>query len=65
MGEVPLYLDSLHHSAVTATSVMSLTSIQKEEGLLCGFVLRKAEVFDYVERYQNLKEIFLRGRKQV
>ena len=47
-------------SSAEAESSRSFTAIRKDAGLYCGSRLRKGEVFAYVGRNQNLKD--LKGR---
>ena len=41
----------------TAGSLRSFTAIKKDAGLCCGSRLRKGEVFAYIGRNQNLKDL--------
>ena len=46
-----------NHLLCTAGSSPSFSALRKDEGLCCGSRLRKGEVFAYVGRNQNLKDL--------
>ena len=47
----------LHHQHVLPGSSRSFTAIRKDAGLYCGSRLRSGEMFAYVGRNQNLKDL--------
>ena len=52
------------HQHCTAGSSRSFTAIRKDAGLCCGSRLRKGEVFAYVGRNQNLKDLKVRRLRE-
>jgi len=53
----PKGLLTASHLHCTAGSSRSFTAIRKDAGLYCGSRLRKGEVFAYVGRIHNLKDL--------
>ena len=51
----------LHCTAASSRSFTAILAIRKDAGICCGSRLRKGEVFAYVGRNQNLKD--LKGRR--